>query len=72
MSGHELIFLLWILALAVAAHAALHSRKVADRSRTFQRLTDAQHYAARMDAAGYDCFIHYQVRCYRRKKDIAA
>lgn len=67
--------LLWFLlgvAYALCVTASKAGRDAADRTRIFQSLREAQAWAEQMQQAGYDPFLRYEVRCYRRTKDMQA
>lgn len=69
MSG--LWFLLGV-AYALCFTAGKVWRDAADRTRVFQSLREAQAWAEHMQEAGYHPSIRYEVRCYRRTKDMHA
>lgn len=67
--------LLWFLlgvAYALFVTASKAGRDTADRTRIFQSLREAQAWAEQMQDAGYHPSIRYEVRCYRRTKDMQA
>lgn len=59
-------------AVAFCMRAVLEPRDTANRTRVFQSLREAQAWAEQMQDAGYHPSIRYEVRCYRRTKDMQA